>query len=241
MSSSRGLCAQHAKRWRATTHQFEDAELAALNPRTLFSEKHKTSTRFTACVRYPQGLRAFFRHSSLLRAGIRILDAGCGTGAFAVHQAVARRGLRPGCLHAFDLTPVMLERLRQVLETLKITDVEARQANVLNMGALPAAWANYDLIVTASMLECVPRHRLSDALGALRTRLSNSGRLVVFITKRNWLTRLLVGWWWKSEVYTKGELLYEFERAGFSQVRFEAFPLTVRYLAIWGYVVEASK
>jgi hypothetical protein len=26
---------------------------------------------------------------------------------------------------------------------------------------------------------------------------------------------------------------------GFSQVRFRAFPLTVRYLAAWGYVVEA--
>jgi len=40
-------------------------------------------------------------------------------------------------------------------------------------------------------------------------------------------------------LYRKDELLAEFERAGFSQVRFRAFPLTVRYLAAWGYVVEA--
>jgi hypothetical protein len=87
--------------------------------------------------------------------------------------------------------------------------------------------------------EYLPRERLSGALAALRDRLNDSGRLVVFITKRNWLTRLLVGWWWESNLYRKDELLAEFERAGFSQVRFSAFPLTVRYLAAWGYVVEA--
>lgn len=88
--------------------------------------------------------------------------------------------------------PKMLQHFRDTLETLNIAMVDARQANVLNMDALPAAWANYDLIVTASMLEYVPRERLSDALAALRTRLADSGRLVVFITKRNWLTRPLI-------------------------------------------------
>jgi cyclopropane fatty-acyl-phospholipid synthase-like methyltransferase len=117
--------------------------------------------------------------------------------------------------------------------------VEARQANVLNMDALPTAWANYDLIVTASMLEYVPRERLSEALAALRERLADGGRLVVFITKRNWLTRLMIGWWWRSNVYSKGELLHEFERAGFSHVTFKSFPLPVRYLAVWGHVIEA--
>lgn len=178
----------------------EDNDLAASNARTLFSENHATYTRFIAFVRYPQGLRAFFRRSSLLRAGIRILDAGCGTGAatVAVHNALVRRGVTPGSFDVFDLTRAMLERLRKTLETMKIAEVEVRQANVLNMEALPAAWANYDLIVTASMLEYLPRERFSDALAALRTRLADSGRLVVFITKRNWLTRLLIGWWWRS-------------------------------------------
>jgi hypothetical protein len=55
--------------------------LAASNVRKLFSQKHGTYGRFIACVRYAQGLRAFFRQSSLLRFGIRVLDAGCGTGA----------------------------------------------------------------------------------------------------------------------------------------------------------------
>jgi SAM-dependent methyltransferase len=139
--------------------------LAASNARRLFSEKHATYARFIAFVHYPQGLRAFFRRSSLLRSGIRVLDAGCGTGAatLAIHDALVQRAATPGRLDAFDLTPAMLDRFRKTLETLGITLVEARQANVLEMDTLPTAWTNYDLIVTASMLEYLPRERLSEA------------------------------------------------------------------------------
>jgi ubiquinone/menaquinone biosynthesis C-methylase UbiE len=219
-----------------------DDLLATSNARQLFSEKHASYQRFIGFVRYPQGLRAFFRGSSLIRSGIRILDAGCGTGAatVAVYDAFVHRGATPAALHAFDLTPAMLDCLGHTLKTLKIAGVEARQADVLNMETLPSAWANYDLIVTASMLEYVPRERFADALTALRARLAAGGRLVVIITKRNWLTRLMIGWWWRSNVYSKHELLHEFERAGFTRVTFKTFPVTARYLALWGYAIEAS-
>src|SRR4029450_8596089 len=128
----------------------------------------------------------------------------------AVPAARVERAVTPGCLDAFDLTPAMLERFRKTLETLGITLVEAGQANVLEMDTLPTAWTNYDLIVTASMLEYLPRERLSEALAALGKRLNESGRLVVFITRRNWLTRLLIGWWWESNLYHKDELVGDF-------------------------------
>jgi THAP4-like, heme-binding beta-barrel domain len=89
---------------RRLKHQLEANEvLAASNARKLFSEKHATYARFIAFVRYPQGLRAFFRRSSLLRSGIRVLDAGCGTGAatVAVLDALVHRGVTPGSVHAF--------------------------------------------------------------------------------------------------------------------------------------------
>lgn len=48
------------------------------------------------------------------------------------------------------------------------------------------------------MLEYIPRERLAEALAGLRSKLADGGHLFLFITKRNWLTQPLVGWWWRS-------------------------------------------
>ncbi|MGH9221776.1 MAG: class I SAM-dependent methyltransferase [Vicinamibacterales bacterium] len=114
------------------------------------------------------------------------------------------------------------------------------QANVLQLDDLPTGWANYDLIVTASMLEYVPRERLAEALAALRGRLANQGRLILFITKRNLLTRPLVGWWWRSNLYNRQELSIAFRDAGFTRAEFRAFPLKASHLETWGHIVEAG-
>ena len=82
--------------------------------RQLFTERPDIYARFIRAMRYPQGLRAFWHASPLLRPGLRILEAGCGTGAltFGVWDAAERRGIRLGAFDAFDLTPAMLDRLR---------------------------------------------------------------------------------------------------------------------------------
>jgi SAM-dependent methyltransferase len=214
---------------------------AMSDPSRLFTEKSDSYARFIRFVRYPQGIRAFFLRSPLLRSELRILDAGCGTGivTLAVRDALIRRGLTPGPLHAFDLTPAMLERFRHTLLIRAIEGVETAQADVLELDTLPDAWMQYDLIVSASMLEYVPQHRLVDALRGLRGRLREDGRLVLFITRRNWLTRPLIGGWWHANLYNAEELRDAFGRAGFSRCAFRSFPPIVRYLALWGYVVEA--
>jgi cyclopropane fatty-acyl-phospholipid synthase-like methyltransferase len=158
----------------------------------------------------------------------------------ALQVALVRRRFVSGTFHAFGLTPAMLERFAGARHRRGVS-VETRQADVLDMDSLPGAWTNYDLIVTASMLEYVPRMRLADALGALRARLAAHGHAVVFITRRNWLTRPLIGWWWQSNLHEKRELLEALRRAGFSQVRFSKFPLAVSYLAAWGYAIEAAE
>jgi ubiquinone/menaquinone biosynthesis C-methylase UbiE len=207
----------------------------------LFSDRSRSYVRFIRAVRYPQGICACFARSPLLRSGLRVLDAGCGTGivTLALREALVRRGLSPGTLHAFDLTPAMLERFRDTLRERAIAGVDLAQADVLELGTLPAGWSGYDLVVTASMLEYLPRDRLSAALSGLRSRLKPGGALVLFITRRNWLTRPLIGRWWRSNLYSEAEIRQALRDAGLESVTVQRFPAAFRYLGLWGHVVEA--
>jgi 2-polyprenyl-3-methyl-5-hydroxy-6-metoxy-1,4-benzoquinol methylase len=206
-----------------------------------FSSRTDSYVRFIRAVLYGQGIRAYFLRSSGLRSGLRVLDAGCGTGAvlLALRQALLRRGLPPTVMHAFDLTAAMLERFQRTVLEEEVAGIEMRQANVLELSALPTSWREYDLIVSASMLEYVPRARFAEALAALRGLLVPGGRFVLFITRRNWLTRPLIGRWWRSNLYSTPELRSAFDAAGFDHVVFGRFPPAFRHLNGWGHIVEA--
>ncbi|HZP39988.1 MAG TPA: class I SAM-dependent methyltransferase [Candidatus Binatia bacterium] len=145
---------------------------ATADARAFFTARHARYARFIRAVRYAQGLRAYFLAAPVLRPGLRILDAGCGTGALtlAVHEACVRRGAVPAAFHAFDLTPAMLDRLRDRLMRRGVEDVELAEANVLRLDALPPTWRDYDLVVSAGMLEYVPRDRFVDALAGRSCR-----------------------------------------------------------------------
>ena len=216
---------------------------ATRDPQRLFNHRHETYARFIRAMRYQEGLRAFFLGSPLLQSGLRILDAGCGTGAvtLALRDAAIRRGVILRSLHAFDLTPAMLDQFRTILPRRNIHGVELAQANVLDLKMLPSLWGDYDLMVSASMLEYVPREQFVDALKALHDKLKVGGSFILFITRRNPLTHILIGHWWQSNLYTASELEESFRQAGFSRFAFWSFPLSARYLSVWGYIVETQR
>lgn len=102
----------------------------------------------------------------------------------ALRQALLSRGFHPGILQGFDLTPKMLEDFRQTLRMRAIEGVKVVQADVLQLDTLPAGWNDFDLIVSAAMMEYVPRKSLVDALSGLRSRLNEAGSVLLFITRR---------------------------------------------------------
>ncbi len=135
----------------------------------------------------------------------------------------------------------MLDRFREALQQRGLDGVELRHADVLHLELLPDSWANFDLIVSASMLEYVPCNRFIDALSSLRGRLASDGSLVLFMTRRNPFTRLVVGRWWRSNLYSAEELADAFRGAGFSKFGLRKFPPPARHLAVWGHIVEARR
>src|SRR5215467_5957712 len=138
-----------------------------------------------AAFQSPQGMQALLRRSHLLRSGLHVLDAGCGFGmvTFALLEALRERNLDYEIINAFDLTPAMLARFHSELETRGITRVQLQQADVLAFETLPPSWTNYDLIISASMLEYLSKRDFPRALAGLRARLKPDGHILVMITR----------------------------------------------------------
>src|SRR5882762_13756 len=152
---------------------------------------------------------------------------------------MAGRGLKYEFIHAFDLTPAMLSGFQTSLDTRGITDVQLRQADVLALDQLPQSWIEYDLILSASMLEYLPKNELPLALAELRKRLSPNGRILIVITKESPEAKILVEWWWRSESCSREELHQVFAVGGFCDVTFRLFPSRYFWLNRSSYAIEA--
>ena len=215
--------------------------LSRLAVQELYTRRIDHYGSFIAAFQSPQGMQTLLRRSHLLRAGLRVLDAGCGFGmvTFAFLAALRERNLHYETIDAFDLTAAMLARFHSELETRGVSRVQLQQADVLALDTLPPSWTNYDLIISASMLEYLPKRDLPRALAGLSARLTPDGHILAMITRKTPETKVFIDWWWHAERYTKNELLRAFAEAGFRNFVFERFPWRYFWLNRANYVVEA--
>lgn len=167
-------------------------------------------------------LETFFRSSNYLLPTSRILDAGCGTGIVTrtLYQLAKDKGYTEIAFHAFDLSPNMLNIFRQWVNNTNVKNIKVQQADVLKIESFPSGWDEYDLIVSSTMLEYLPKQRVKEALTNLRQLLKERGVLVVFVTKQNLITRWLARAWWKTNLYKEPEIESLLEAAGFEEVKF---------------------
>lgn len=135
----------------------------------------------------------------------------------------------------------MLERFQVQLQRIDIPGVRLREADVLQAESLPASWSGYDLIVSAAMLEYVPRSELPAALRMLGARLAPDGRLLLFVTRKNLLNKILIERLWNANRYSREELLNAASAADLQVTGFKRFPLTYFWQNLWGNIVEARR
>ncbi len=113
----------------------------------------------------------------------------------------------------------MLEIFQEWITEEGARNIELRKADVLRPNSLPSDWKDHDLVVTAAMLEYLPRQQVKSALRNLKELLREGGTLIVFVTKRNFLTGWLGKRWWKTNVYTENEVRDLLRDVGFGRVR----------------------
>lgn len=136
----------------------------------------------------------------------------------------------------------MLVRFQCELDSRGVRRVRFMQANVLGLDKqLPSSWSNYDLIISTSMLEYVARPDLSQALSVLGARLARHGTLLVVITRKNWITRVLIEWWRQAARYSREELREAFASAGFCNLVFSRFPFRYCWHSLSNHVVMATR
>ncbi len=172
-------------------------------------------------------LRALLVDRDVLTSNMKVLDAGAGTGLMTriLYPMAREKGLSNTIFHAIDLTPAMLDVLRSWIRAEGAEDViSTRIQDVLQLETMPEGWDGYDLIVSSGMLEYIPPESLHKVIAGLIHRLKPGGKLICCFSGRTILMRILVGWMWRCNLYTKSELDVIFAKAGATEVRHLSFP-----------------
>jgi ubiquinone/menaquinone biosynthesis C-methylase UbiE len=178
---------------------------------------------FVSFLGWGKELETFFRKSDYIHPNFKILDAGCGTGIVTktLFQLAHRKDVHGVQFHAFDITQNMLEVFQQWIAKQVANNIEIQKADVLEIDGLPSYWKDYELIVASTMLEYLPKGKVEYALKNLKNLLGKGGVLLIFITKRNFITQWLAKKWWKTNLYDGEEIRVLLYNAGFVKSEFK--------------------
>ncbi len=139
------------------------------------------------------------------RPGMRVLDAGCGTGALSVSYCNALTG--PPDLDLLDLSPLMLAEAQRALPF--------AQTLTGAVGGESPEPACYNRILCAHVIEHTPDPEA--CLHWFASRLRPGGVLILSVSKPHWCTAL-VRWRWKHSSHRPRDIQAMLQRAGFQTI-----------------------
>jgi SAM-dependent methyltransferase len=132
-------------------------------------------------------------------SGLRILDAGCGTGA------------NVSCLSAYG-TVTGIDLVRYALNFARRRG--HRRLGAASVAALPFASGVFDLVVSFDVLTMLPAEVEPRALPEMTRLLAPGGRLILRAAAYDWLRGAHDRLWDVQHRYAPGELRRNLERAG---------------------------
>jgi len=206
-----------------------------MDAKELYTKRSWLYDTMIGVIGHRRSLTKFFLRGDYLRPAARILDAGCGSGAVtqALLAAAEVKNIHDLELYGFDLTETMLDTFKKWI-SVKNASIQLQKADVLKLPQeLPPSWEAFDLIVSAGMLEYLPKDKLPQALQNLHRLLKATGKIIIFISRDHFFNKIVIKKFWKAEVYKKEELINIFRAAGLE-------PLEIRRFKIWGFAVVAQ-
>src|SRR5512139_3156311 len=103
------------------------------DPEQFYSDRASLYQKvFIGYLNWGKQLEKFFRKTDYLQSNLRVLDAGCGTGAAtkALYKIGNEKGYSGIEFHGFDLTENMLKIFHEWITQAKAENIELAKANV---------------------------------------------------------------------------------------------------------------
>jgi cyclopropane fatty-acyl-phospholipid synthase-like methyltransferase len=182
---------------------------------------------FVDFLQWEKVLETFFTENDFLRPGMRILDAGCGTGSVTkvLYHLSRQKGMEDITFYGFDLTPAMLALFQQWVDEEGAQRIHLQQADVLDLqNQLPSDSNSFDWIVSSAMLEYIPEENRDQALQNIKGLLKENGHILLFLTKQTWITRWTGAKWWGTNLFDREVLTAELSRAGYTTIQTHRLP-----------------
>ncbi len=173
---------------------------------------------------YPAAYRTFLAAFPPRSPG-KVLDAGCGTGAFA--RAFVDIAGAPEALTLLDSSAPMLAAAETAFRDVPVALVEA------GLGTDRIGPGTCDTVLCAHVIEHVPTPEA--ALSWLLSRLKPGGQLYLAASRPHWCTALL-RWKWGHRAFREAQMLAMLHGAGAGSVRSFAFPVGPPSRTSRGYV-----